>query len=184
MAPGRRPGQHDAVPGPAVQPRAGLPAGPAASSPPRRSPKGSRPPAGWRCRPSSAGCCASGPRPARRVRRPAATPAAPDPDPALERPPDRAAGAGGVLGLLVGSNIVENVTNNEAGATPLYIGSLACTDLEPLWLEAQSVPSASLVPCVRSLPAGWTVASDGQQRPVSAHPGPRPGRSPPPWWCG
>jgi hypothetical protein len=25
-------------------------------------------------------------------------------------------------------------------------------------LEAQSVPSASLVPCVRSLPAGWTLA--------------------------
>jgi hypothetical protein len=29
LAPGRRPGQHDAVPGPAGQPRAGLPAGPA-----------------------------------------------------------------------------------------------------------------------------------------------------------
>ena len=64
-----------------------------------------------------------------------------------------------LLGLLVGSNIVENVTNNEAGATPLYIGSLACTDLEPQWLEAQSVPSASLVPCLRSLPAGWTLSN-------------------------
>ena len=29
--------------------------------------------------------------------------------------------------------------------------------LEPQWLEAQSVPSASLVPCLRSLPAGWTL---------------------------
>jgi hypothetical protein len=64
-----------------------------------------------------------------------------------------------LLAALVGSNIVQNVTNNEAGATPLYIGSLACTDLEPQWLEAQSVPSASLVPCLRSLPTGWTLSN-------------------------
>ena len=43
---------------------------------------------------------------------------------------------------------------------PLHIDSLGCdADLEPLWLQAQSVPSATLVPCVRSLPAGWTVAN-------------------------
>ena len=36
--------------------------------------------------------------------------------------------------------------------------NVGCDDLEPLWLMAQSVPSASLVPCVRSLPVGWTVA--------------------------
>ena len=35
--------------------------------------------------------------------------------------------------------------------------TLACTELEPLWLLAQSVPSAAQVPCVRSLPAGWTL---------------------------
>jgi hypothetical protein len=64
-----------------------------------------------------------------------------------------------LLGLLVGSNIIENVTHNEAGATPLYIGNLACTDLEPQWLEAQSVPSASLVPCLQSLPAGWSLSN-------------------------
>jgi membrane-associated phospholipid phosphatase/tRNA A-37 threonylcarbamoyl transferase component Bud32 len=64
-----------------------------------------------------------------------------------------------LLAALVVSNIVENVTHNEAGATPLYIGNLACTDLEPQWLEAQSVPSASLVPCLRSLPAGWTLSN-------------------------
>jgi hypothetical protein len=40
---------------------------------------------------------------------------------------------------------------------PLGTQSLGCGDLEALWLEAQSVPSASLVPCIRSL-AGWTVA--------------------------
>jgi hypothetical protein len=46
--------------------------------------------------------------------------------------------------------------NNDAGTTPLSIASLSCHELEPLWLEAQSVPTASLVPCVRELPEGWT----------------------------
>jgi len=64
-----------------------------------------------------------------------------------------------LLAALVGSNIVQNVTNNEAGATPLYIGNLACSDVEPQWLEAQSVPSASLVPCLRSLPVGWSLSN-------------------------
>jgi tRNA A-37 threonylcarbamoyl transferase component Bud32/membrane-associated phospholipid phosphatase len=30
----------------------------------------------------------------------------------------------------------------------------SCTQLEELWLQAQSVPSASLIPCVQALPAG------------------------------
>jgi tRNA A-37 threonylcarbamoyl transferase component Bud32 len=48
--------------------------------------------------------------------------------------------------------------NREAVQTPLHITSLDCADLEPLWLQAQAVPSASLVPCVRYLPVGWSVA--------------------------
>jgi tRNA A-37 threonylcarbamoyl transferase component Bud32/membrane-associated phospholipid phosphatase len=48
--------------------------------------------------------------------------------------------------------------NKEAVQTPLYINRLDCTDLEPLWLQAQAVPSASLVPCARYLPVGWSVA--------------------------
>jgi len=48
------------------------------------------------------------------------------------------------------------LVNSDATTTPLAINSLGCNQLEPLWLEAQSVPSAALVPCVRSLPAGWT----------------------------
>jgi len=59
---------------------------------------------------------------------------------------------------LFGSVIADSFASNEAGSTPLNNSSLGCTDLEALWLEAQSVPSASLVPCVRSLPAGWTLA--------------------------
>ena len=47
--------------------------------------------------------------------------------------------------------------NTEAVKTPLNITSLDCTDLEPLWLQAQAVPSASLLPCVRFLPVGWSL---------------------------
>jgi hypothetical protein len=61
------------------------------------------------------------------------------------------------LRVLAGASIVNAVANNEATATPLNVGTLARTDPEPLWLEAQSVPSASLVPCLRSLPIGWTL---------------------------
>jgi tRNA A-37 threonylcarbamoyl transferase component Bud32 len=39
----------------------------------------------------------------------------------------------------------------------IYVDALPCTDAEPLWLLAQSVPSATQVPCVPSLPAGWTL---------------------------
>jgi tRNA A-37 threonylcarbamoyl transferase component Bud32 len=52
------------------------------------------------------------------------------------------------------------VENNDQTTTLLSLTSLDCAaDLEPLWLQAQSVPSASLVPCVRSLPAGWRFAN-------------------------
>jgi hypothetical protein len=54
--------------------------------------------------------------------------------------------------------VASNVTNNESRRTPLNAGNVSCTDLEPLWLEAQSVPSASLVPCVRTLPTGWSLS--------------------------
>jgi hypothetical protein len=71
-----------------------------------------------------------------------------------------------VLVVFIVQTIAGSIANDEANATPLYIGNLACTDLEPLWLEAQSVPSASMVPCVQFLPVGWTLAkvtvNDGQ----------------------
>jgi tRNA A-37 threonylcarbamoyl transferase component Bud32 len=49
-------------------------------------------------------------------------------------------------------------SNKDAVETPLMVNNVGCGDLEPLWLMAQSVPSASLVPCVQLLPAGWSVA--------------------------
>ena len=50
-------------------------------------------------------------------------------------------------------------SNQMATNTALEINDVGCTDFQPLWLEAQSVPSASLVPCIRALPAGWTFAN-------------------------
>jgi tRNA A-37 threonylcarbamoyl transferase component Bud32 len=55
------------------------------------------------------------------------------------------------------------LVNNDQTTTLLNLTSLDCDRPEPLWLQAQSVPSASLVPCVSSLPAGWRLvdASEG-----------------------
>jgi hypothetical protein len=65
-----------------------------------------------------------------------------------------------IVGLLVlvALNPTAVFDNRVAVRTPLNIHSLDCTQLEPLWLMAQSVPSASLVPCVRTRLPGWTVA--------------------------
>ena len=43
-------------------------------------------------------------------------------------------------------------------ASGLGVNNLDCGQLPPMWLQAQAVPSASLVPCVESLPAGWSFA--------------------------
>jgi len=68
-------------------------------------------------------------------------------------------GATAVLALLL-ITVQLSMTNNDAATrTSLEIQSLPCTDLEPLWLQAQAVPSASLVPCVRDLPVGWSLGN-------------------------
>jgi tRNA A-37 threonylcarbamoyl transferase component Bud32/membrane-associated phospholipid phosphatase len=62
-----------------------------------------------------------------------------------------------VLLLVLVFNQGVKLDYQEAVETPTAVGNLACSDLEPQWLLAQSVPSASLVPCLRSLPVGWMV---------------------------
>jgi tRNA A-37 threonylcarbamoyl transferase component Bud32/membrane-associated phospholipid phosphatase len=57
--------------------------------------------------------------------------------------------------LLFGQGV--SIDYREPVETPTSVGNLACADLEPQWLLAQSVPSASLVPCLGPLPAGWSV---------------------------
>jgi membrane-associated phospholipid phosphatase/tRNA A-37 threonylcarbamoyl transferase component Bud32 len=65
-----------------------------------------------------------------------------------------------ILALLVLFSLHPTVVfdNQVAVRTPLGIPKLDCSHLEPLWLAAQSVPSASLVPCVRTQVPGWKVA--------------------------
>jgi tRNA A-37 threonylcarbamoyl transferase component Bud32/membrane-associated phospholipid phosphatase len=64
-----------------------------------------------------------------------------------------------LLLVLVFNQGMLSIDYQEAVQTPTKVGNLACTDLEPQWLLAQSVPSASLVPCVGSLPVGWMVGN-------------------------
>jgi tRNA A-37 threonylcarbamoyl transferase component Bud32/membrane-associated phospholipid phosphatase len=52
-------------------------------------------------------------------------------------------------GRLIGDGDVENA--------PIRAQTLRCAPHEPLLLMAQSVPTASLVPCIEILPAGWTL---------------------------
>ena len=49
-------------------------------------------------------------------------------------------------------------SNKDAVQTPLMVDNVGCGDLEPLWLMAQSVPSASMIPCLQLVPVDWTVA--------------------------
>jgi hypothetical protein len=60
--------------------------------------------------------------------------------------------------VLAAMNPTTLFDNRLAVRTPLQINDLGCTHLQPLWLEAQSVPSASLLPCVASRVPGWKVA--------------------------
>jgi hypothetical protein len=59
---------------------------------------------------------------------------------------------------LVALNTKHIVGNEVAVATPLNRTDVDCAHLEPLWLMAQSVPSASLIPCMQLVPVGWSVA--------------------------
>jgi hypothetical protein len=62
------------------------------------------------------------------------------------------------LAVVLVAMFLSTTNNDSAVKTSLEIQSLGCTDLEPLWVQAQAVPSASLVPCVRARPVGWKVA--------------------------
>jgi tRNA A-37 threonylcarbamoyl transferase component Bud32 len=93
-------------------------------------------------------------------------PAPPQPIP-IQRWSARRVGLLGLVAALVvavGVPILTWTLNNDVAVktplgTPLQVHSLDCARLEPLWLMAQSVPSASLVPCVESRLPGWTVTN-------------------------
>jgi hypothetical protein len=66
-----------------------------------------------------------------------------------------------ILALLVLAGLNTRVFFNTEHLveTPLRVNDVGCGDLEPLWLMAQSVPSASLVPCVQLVPVDWKIAN-------------------------
>jgi membrane-associated phospholipid phosphatase/tRNA A-37 threonylcarbamoyl transferase component Bud32 len=49
------------------------------------------------------------------------------------------------------------INDRDVEHAPIQAQSLRCAPHEPLLLMAQSVPTASLVPCLEILPAGWTL---------------------------
>jgi tRNA A-37 threonylcarbamoyl transferase component Bud32/membrane-associated phospholipid phosphatase len=61
------------------------------------------------------------------------------------------------LAVLAALNTQVIFNNKDAVQTPLVVKDVGCGDLEPLWLMAQSVPSASLIPCLQLVPVDWTV---------------------------
>jgi membrane-associated phospholipid phosphatase/tRNA A-37 threonylcarbamoyl transferase component Bud32 len=57
--------------------------------------------------------------------------------------------------ILLALNLVRlsGIKNNTH--TPVDVAAF-CDEMEPMWLQAQAVPTAALVPCVASLPVGWS----------------------------
>ena len=53
--------------------------------------------------------------------------------------------------------LANSLLGSATPATALYVSSMDCHTLEPLLAEAQSVPTASEVVCIRPLPPGWTL---------------------------
>ena len=64
-------------------------------------------------------------------------------------------------------------TLQEAESADLDIPALECSELPPMWLQAQAVPSASLVPCTGSL-ADRVVVGAGKCPARGSHPDVRP----------
>ena len=68
----------------------------------------------------------------------------------------------GIRGAAAGFNATKVFVNNDAARTPLGVDNIDCAatrELEPLWIEAQSVQTTSLVPCIASLPVGWSLGA-------------------------
>lgn len=60
-----------------------------------------------------------------------------------------------VLVVLLALNAVQLSGIGDNTRTPVGAAAL-CARMEPMWLQAQAVPTADLVPCVASLPVGWS----------------------------
>ena len=63
-----------------------------------------------------------------------------------------------VAAILLVITVANVLINTATPATTLLVSSMDCHTLEPLLAEAQSVPTASEVVCIRPLPPGWTLS--------------------------
>jgi membrane-associated phospholipid phosphatase/tRNA A-37 threonylcarbamoyl transferase component Bud32 len=59
--------------------------------------------------------------------------------------------------LVVAPMFVAWAVQTDRANSSLYTGDIACSDQEALWLMAQAVPDATLVPCVQVTPPGWSL---------------------------
>jgi hypothetical protein len=57
--------------------------------------------------------------------------------------------------VLLALNSARLFNNDDDVRTPVEVDAL-CGNMEPMWLQAQAVPTASLVPCVAASPIGWS----------------------------
>jgi membrane-associated phospholipid phosphatase/tRNA A-37 threonylcarbamoyl transferase component Bud32 len=62
-----------------------------------------------------------------------------------------------VLGAVVPMFVAWAVQTDRSFSS-LYTSDIHCSDQEALWVMAQAVPSATLVPCLQLAPAGWSLS--------------------------
>jgi hypothetical protein len=86
----------------------------------------------------------------------------------VELAPGRLAVLVGLGVLVVVPTIINWSVQTDRLDTSLYTSDIGCSDQEALWLMAQAVPSASMVPCTQLLPDDWSLAdvkvADGRAR--------------------
>jgi tRNA A-37 threonylcarbamoyl transferase component Bud32 len=66
-----------------------------------------------------------------------------------------AVAVGAVIVVVVLALNSTRLVSNDNTRTPVHVEA-ACDAMEPMWLQAQAVQTAQLVPCVTSLPVGWS----------------------------
>jgi hypothetical protein len=74
-----------------------------------------------------------------------------------------------LFGLFVVVQSRSMFTLDDTSTGDLRVRTLSCRDRSPLWLTAQSVPTASLLPCVLTLPAGWRLTGVTAERGSSTY---------------
>ena len=60
-----------------------------------------------------------------------------------------------VVVILIAFNAAGLFGAHENTHTPVHVDA-RCDEMEAMWLQAQAVPTAELVPCVATLPVGWS----------------------------